>query len=212
MEESVCATRDRKIPSVLTNNFLRYFFTPPERLVKKYVVSGSRAVDLGCGAGFHTLAMARIVGEKGTVYAVDFDAKAISRLQRRARRRSVDRVIEARAASASEIDFIESGSVHFVLAEGLLCCMTDHAGAIRQITRVLRPDGRAYLSVVKLLRADDPRTVSREEWQRVLSSFHLLAAGETLTSRWAVVGPAGGGPAEEPARAGTPGGHRLPCC
>ncbi len=212
MEESACATRDRKIPSILTNNVLRYFFTPPERLVKKYIEPGSRAVDLGCGAGFHTLAIARIVGEKGTVYAVDFDARVISRLQRRARRRSFDRVIEARATSASEIDFIESGSVHFVLAEGLLCCMTDHAGAIRQIKRVLRPEGKAYLSVVKLLRPDDPRTVSREEWQRLLSSFRLLERGETLTSRWALVGPADGDPAEETAPARSPGGHRLPCC
>ncbi len=55
MEESAHRTKDRKIPNILTHNLLRYLFSPPERLLEKYVEPGERAADLGCGAGFHTL-------------------------------------------------------------------------------------------------------------------------------------------------------------
>jgi len=207
----VTATGDRKLPPVVTNNVLRYLLSPPERLVKRYVSSGERAADLGCGAGFHSLAMARIVGESGRVFAVDFDPAVIARLQRRAERRRCQRIITARATSASEIDFIDDGSIDFVLAEGLLCCMSDHAGAIRQIQRILHPRGRAYLSTVKLMRPDDPRTVTREEWEHLLSSFRLLDRGEALMSRWALVGPReGGAPAVGAFRARL--GARGPCC
>jgi SAM-dependent methyltransferase len=212
MEEPACMTADRKIPNILTHNLLRFLFSPPERLVGKYVEPGARAVDLGCGAGFHTLPMARIVGRQGKVYAVDFDPKAIARLELQARRRGYHGVIEARAASASDIDFIDSGSINFVLAEGLLCCMTDHAGAIRQIRRILHPAGRAYLSVIKLARADDPRAVSREAWKRLLATFRVLGSGEGLLTRWALVGPGEGDPTAELLLEEPVGAHRLPCC
>jgi len=212
MTQRARVTRDRRIPPILTNNFLRYWFSPPGRLVRKYVSAGTRVADLGCGAGFHTIVLARAVGDGGRVHAVDFDGKAIGRLQRRARRHGFDRVIAAHTASAAEIDFIPDASVHFVLAEGLLCCMTDHAGAVRQIRRILHPAGRAYLSVVKLARPDDPRGVSGAEWERLLSAFSPLDRGEGLMSRWALVGPSGAElPGSLRASAQSSGPH-LPCC
>jgi SAM-dependent methyltransferase len=212
MTMSAFLTKDRKIPSILTNNFLRYLFSPPERLVEKYVGPGQRAADLGCGAGFHTIAMARIVGEEGRVFAVDFDPRAVARLHRQAKRRSLDQIIEERTTSASEIDFIEASSIDFVLAEGLLCCMADHARAIRQIRRILHPKGRAYLSVIKLARPDDPRGVSGEEWEHLLGSFHLLDRGQSLMTRWALVGPRNDELLAEPAFEGKTGTSHLPCC
>jgi len=207
----VASRQDRKIPSILTNNLLRRLLTPPEALAARYLGPGAQAVDLGCGAGFHTFAIGRRVGRNGHVYAVDFDPKVIARLESRIRRRRSEGVIETQTASASEIDFIQSGTIDFVLAEGLLCCMTDHEGAVRQIGRILRPGGRAYLSVIKLARARDPRGISREEWEQILARFTLLDRGEGLLSRWALVGPPGGEPTgprlPESSRAG-----RLPCC
>ncbi|HTP60386.1 MAG TPA: class I SAM-dependent methyltransferase [Spirochaetia bacterium] len=206
--------KDRRIPSILTNNFLRRLITPPQRLVGKYVAGGQRAADLGCGAGFHTMAMARVVGQEGRVFAADFDPGAIALLRKRAKRRALDHVIEARTTSASEIDFIDTGSIHFVLAEGLLCCMADHDGAVRQIKRILHPEGRAYLSVIKLARPDDPRGISAQEWERILDSFNVKDRGQSLMTRWALVSPRNGERSGgEPSR-GEPktGASRLPCC
>ena len=90
--------------------------------------------------------------------------------------------------------------------------MADHAGVVRQIRRILHPAGRAYLSVIKLARADDPRAVSRETWKLLLSSFRLLGSGEGLLTRWALVGPGEGGSSAEPLFEETVHTGRLPCC
>lgn len=182
-----CRVEDRKIPAFIIDNFFRHLFRPPEKLVSKYLTPGDTAADLGCGPGYFSLPMAKLVGERGRVHAVDFDDRVIKRLEKRAARLKHHDTIEARAASASEIDFIPDASVDFVLAEGLLCCMKDHEGAVAQIKRILKPSGRAYLSVIKFSRAGDPRSVSSDEWREILGGFRVLDSGEGMASRWAVV-------------------------
>ncbi len=183
------AVDDRRIPPFVLDNLLRRLVQPPRRFLSRHLSAGDRAADLGCGPGHFTVTMTRIVGAGGRVYAVDLDPRAIDSLSRKAARTGVGRVIDARVASAAEIDFIESGSLDFVLAEGLLCCMQDHAGAVRQIKRILGPAGRAWLSVMKLARPDDPRAVTAAEWASILSGMHVLESGEGLLSRWALVSP-----------------------
>jgi ubiquinone/menaquinone biosynthesis C-methylase UbiE len=127
-----------------------------------------------------------MVGAAGKVYAADSDAKAIKALVAQATRRGLNNV-DARACSAADIDFIPSASADFVLAHGLLCCMTDHRGALGQIKRILKPEGTAYLSVSKMAPRKDRRTVGREEWRAILAEFKVLGEGDGLTARWGYV-------------------------
>lgn len=171
------------------DNALRRLFQPPSRFLARQVGPGDTVADLGCGPGHFTLAMTRLVGDGGRVYAVDFDPRAIARLRLKAARHGIRTMLDAQVASAADIDFIDTGSLDFVLAEGLLCCMKDHAGAMRQIARILRPAGKAWLRVMKGARAGDPRAVSRDEWASILGSMKVHASGEGLLSRWALVSP-----------------------
>ncbi len=184
-----CTIADRRIPPFFLDNALRRLIQPPRRFLSRHLGPGDRVADLGCGPGHFTLPMTRIVGGEGRVFAVDFDPRAIDRLRLKVARRGTEHVVEAHVASAAEIDFIESGSLDFVLAEGLLCCMQDHAGAVDQIQRILSPTGKAWLSVMKLDRANDPRGVSAAEWSSILNSMRVHESGEGLFSRWALVSP-----------------------
>lgn len=183
-----CVVDDRRIPAVVLDNVLRVLFRPPKRFLSKYVRERSVTADLGCGPGFFSVPMAQIVGPSGKVHAVDFDSRAIEKVRRKAERKSCSSQLDARTASAADVGFIPDGSVDFVLAEGLLCCMKDHEGAISEIRRILSASGRAYLSIIKFTNDRDPRTVSRGEWERFMSVFNVLRSGESAISRWAVVG------------------------
>ncbi len=186
-----CAIDDRRIPPFLLDNVLRRLAQPPRRFLRRHLSPGDRVADLGCGPGHFTIPMTELVGQAGHVVAIDLDPRAIARLKRRIAAREAARVVDARVASAADIDFIESGSLDFVLAEGLLCCMKDHAGAVDQILRILRPTGTAWLSVMKMGRPDDPRSVTTTEWASILGRLRVHDAGEGLLSRWALVGPLG---------------------
>ncbi len=55
--------------------------------------AGMVFMDIGCGDGFFTIPAARLVGEKGKVYAVDIDASAIERLKRKAMKEGLKNII-----------------------------------------------------------------------------------------------------------------------
>jgi ubiquinone/menaquinone biosynthesis C-methylase UbiE len=98
------------------------------------IAEGQAVADLGCGPGFYSLGLAECVGHEGMVYAVDSDEKAIRALEKKADKRGYHN-IEARVSSASDLSFIENGSVDFVLANELLCSMAPqyHEAAINEI-------------------------------------------------------------------------------
>lgn len=183
--------RDRRIPIFVHDNFLRHLLFPPKNLLSKYISAGQTVADLGSGPGYFTIPMAQIVGRVGKVYAADFDMKSIQALQKKVEKNGYSHIIEARATSASDLSFIPDSSVDLVFANGLLCCMADHDGAISEIQRILKKKipGKAYLSVTKrFLKRTDPRTVVKEEWDRLLGSrFDILSGGESFISRWALV-------------------------
>jgi precorrin-6B methylase 2 len=64
--------------------------------VEPFVMAGQVAADLGCGPGFHTIALAERLGPGGKVYAVDSDEKAIRAVERKAGERGL-RNIDAHA-------------------------------------------------------------------------------------------------------------------
>lgn len=178
---------DRHLPTFLLDNFIRRLISPPERWISKYISTGISVADIGCGPGYFTIPMAVAVGKKGKVYAEDSDPRSIEAVRAKSREHALQKIIEAHCASAANLAPIPDRSVDFAFANGVLCCMADHAGALAEIKRILKPDSLAYISVTKVLRRKDPRTVTEEEWERILEGFRVQEKGEGLTSRWAAV-------------------------
>jgi ubiquinone/menaquinone biosynthesis C-methylase UbiE len=179
--------RDKRFPLFAHDNPFRRVFLPPRRLTKPYVSKGQVAADIGCGPGFYTISLAEGVGPEGKVYAVDLDEKAIRALGKKAEKRGL-RNIEARATTACNVGFIRDASVDFILANGLLCSVAPqhHESVVNEIKRILKPDGRAYLSVAR-----GPWSyVDKPAWERILKGFRVERRAEgrfELADRWAVV-------------------------
>lgn len=171
----------RRLPAGLDP--IRRLFAPPQRLVGPYVKKGQVVADLGCGSGYCTLALAELVGPEGKVYAVDLDRKCLRGLEKKADKRGHHN-IEAHASSASDLSFIKDGSVDFVLANGLLCSMSDHRqSAVKEIKRILKSGGQAYLS---LGFAPPLGFVDKAEWEKILEAFRVDRGG-SFREKWAVV-------------------------
>lgn len=181
--------RDLHFPLFYHDNLIRRLFDPPQRLVERYVTNGQVVADLGCGPGFHTLALAELVGPEGKVYAVDSDEKAIGAVEKKAGKRGY-RNIEAHASSASDLSFIKDESVDFVLGNGLLCSMAPqhHESTVSEMRRILKPKGLAYLAAGKSSRS----YVTQAEWEKILGGFRVQRRGGdgfhfAHGMRWAVV-------------------------
>jgi ubiquinone/menaquinone biosynthesis C-methylase UbiE len=150
-----------------------------------YVKNGQVIADLGCGPGFYTLALADCVGNEGKVYAVDSDEKVIQALNKRVAKGGYNN-IETHASSASDLNFIKDGVVDFVLANGLLCSVAPQQLelAVREMKRILKPKGQAYLSAAKGWGS----YMTEEKWNKILEGFKVELSGDPMIGdRWALV-------------------------
>jgi ubiquinone/menaquinone biosynthesis C-methylase UbiE len=168
------------------DNFVRRIITPPRKKIARFVSAGDVTADIGCGPGYFTLPMAELAGPTGKVYAADADPKSINALKEKTDTHGLQN-IEAEAASAARMKFIPDHCVDFAFANGVLCCMVDHDGAVSEIKRILKPNGLCYLSVAKLFRKDDVRAVPKKEWEEILKGFEVQASHEGILNRWATV-------------------------
>ena len=167
----------------LVKRFLNRDRSIPQKHVEPYAKKGQVVADLGCNTGYYTLALAECVGPEGKVYAVDLNEKAIRTLEEKADAFGY-RNIEIHASSATDLSFIKDRSIDFVLANGLLCEMVgNRESAVNEIKRIIKSDGKAYLS----LGSPSPLGhVNRTEWEKILQGFRVERKGGFL-QKWALV-------------------------
>ncbi len=66
---------------------LRKLLENPRKLMKDYVKEGDTAIDFGCGGGFFTVELSRMVGNGGKVYAVDLQPEMLEITRKFTRRK-----------------------------------------------------------------------------------------------------------------------------
>ena len=174
---------EEKPKNQINLNPIRRLFENRQRSIEPYVRKGQVVADLGCNTGYYTFALAEGVGPEGRVHAVDLKEDYIRALERKADELGY-RNVEFHACSASNLSSIRDELVDFVLANGLLCNMAEHRpSAVKEIKRILKPTGKAYLS----LGSSPPLgCVDRAEWERILEGFIVEQRGGFL-QKWAVV-------------------------
>ena len=82
---------------------LRRLWEHPVRTLGPFVREGMLVLEPGCGMGFFTLDLARIVGPGGRVVAVDVQEKMLAGLRRRAAGAGLLDRIDARLARADSL-------------------------------------------------------------------------------------------------------------
>ena len=101
--------------------------------------SGMTFMDVGCGSGFFTIQAANIVGDTGTVYAVDIAASAIDLLKREAAEKGLKN-IRAEVAEAEETIFCDA-CADIVFYSIVLHDFRDPAKVLHNAKRMIKPFG-----------------------------------------------------------------------
>lgn len=96
---------------------LRRLVENPSKILAPFVSPGSTAIDVGTAMGFHSMDLARLVGPQGRVICLDIQQKMLDGLVKRARRKGLDGVIEARLCSQESLMLDEfDGAAELVTA------------------------------------------------------------------------------------------------
>jgi 2-polyprenyl-3-methyl-5-hydroxy-6-metoxy-1,4-benzoquinol methylase len=101
------------------------------------------AIDIGCGMGFFSLPLARMVGDSGRVVCVDVQQKMLSTLGRRARRRGLSDIIDCRLATQEDLGIGDLvGTADVVLAVHVLHETAFPRRFLNHCYEALRPGGK----------------------------------------------------------------------
>jgi ubiquinone/menaquinone biosynthesis C-methylase UbiE len=116
---------------VITRDRLRSVLAPSR---------GERVLEIGPGVGYYTLDIAEWIGPDGRVEIFDLQQEFLDHTSGRAGERGLDNVVPTQG-DATALAY-EDDSMDAVVLTAVLGEIPDPGAALREIARVLKPDGR----------------------------------------------------------------------
>jgi len=122
---------------------LRKLLESPEKLLGPHVSPGMTVLEPGCGMGYFTLPLARMVGPEGKVVVVDIQEKMLQKVRARAAKAGLGDRIETRLAGGGSLGVGDlDGTVDFAMALHVVHELKDQEAFFQDILAALKPGGR----------------------------------------------------------------------
>jgi ubiquinone/menaquinone biosynthesis C-methylase UbiE len=119
---------------------------------------GMTVADIGCGNGYHSLAMAKLVGESGKVLCVDIQSKMLTLLQQRAEKAKIK---NCQTILGEYTDpNLPKNTVDLILLVDAYHEFTDPAAMLKKMHESLRPEG---VIVLLEFRKEDKKVPIKED-------------------------------------------------
>jgi ubiquinone/menaquinone biosynthesis C-methylase UbiE len=143
---------------------LRRLLQKPEEILRPYIKEGMNVLDIGCGMGFFSLPIARMVGDTGKVVCVDLQEKMIKGLIRRSDKAGLSDRIDARVCHPDSLGLTDiAGKVDFALTFALVHEVPDKERLLYEIFNTIKQNGQ-------LLIAEPSGHISKKEFEATVSA------------------------------------------
>jgi len=109
--------RNRVCPVELANSLdskIRRWLQNPQKILSPYVKEGMKVLDVGCGPGFFSIELAKMVGKSGKVFAVDLQEGMLQKVKNKISSTNVESIINLIKCEQDKINIPEK--VDFILA------------------------------------------------------------------------------------------------
>jgi len=155
----------RMAPTI--DNFLRPLIHNPRKLFGPYVKPGMTVMDVGCGGGFASLGLARLVGNEGLVISADLQREMLEIVQERAMKMGLAGRIRIHLCEANRIGVRDN--LDFAVALFMVHEVPNSKAFLEEIFTLLVPGGKLFIAepIIHVSRSDFERTVQ----EAVLTGF-----------------------------------------
>ena len=134
--------------SFMLDNWFRRLIQHPKKIAGEYITNGDTVIDMGCGPGYFSIDLAKMVGEKGNVFAVDLQESMLARVRKKAARHGVsDRMIFHRCG-ATRIGLGQKAD--FILAFYMIHETPDPKACLEELRGMLKTEGRLLVVEPKM--------------------------------------------------------------
>jgi len=151
MSDPMTAEQTRVCPVELADSLdsrLRRWLQNPRKILEPYVSDGMVALDVGCGPGFFSIELARLVGPRGRVIAADLQQGMLDKLAARIKGTDLSARIGLVKCDSSNLNIEEA--VYFILTFYMVHEVPDQAAFFRRLFHLLRETGKVLLVEPKM--------------------------------------------------------------
>ena len=125
------------------DNRIRKLVQNPYKIVGRYIEEGQTVLDLGCGPGVFSLAMAEMVGETGKVISVDIQEEMLQILKRKSDQAGLGSRILIHQSQPNKIGISEK--VDFALAFYMVHEVPHSESFLREVALLLKPQAKLLI-------------------------------------------------------------------
>jgi len=125
------------------DNSIRRWVQNPRKILGPYITEGMRVMDVGCGPGFFTIEMARMVGKSGRVIASDVQEGMLQIVKEKVKGTELDGRILLHKCGEDKIGV--SASVDFVLLFYMVHEVPDKERFFNEIGTIVKPQGKVLI-------------------------------------------------------------------
>jgi len=130
------------------DNPIRRLIHDPQEILGGYIEPGQTVLDIGCGPGTFSIAMAKMVGELGKVIAVDVQEEMLQIVRKKAARQGLGSRIVTHKSGPNRIGLSEK--VDFALAFYMVHEVPNAEAFLKEIACVLKPRGKLLIVEPKM--------------------------------------------------------------
>lgn len=125
------------------DGILRRWMQNPDRIVKPFLREGMTVLDVGCGPGFFTIPMARMVGGTGRVIAADLQEGMLQKVRNKIAGTELEDRITLHRCAADRLGV--AGPVDFALLFYVVHEVPDSVALFEELAPLLSPKGRMLI-------------------------------------------------------------------
>ncbi|MCK5162121.1 MAG: class I SAM-dependent methyltransferase [Desulfobacula sp.] len=146
--------------SFFLDNFFRRIIQSPKKIVGEFIKDGDTVIDLGCGPGYFSIDMAKMVGKAGKVYSVDLQKEMLDNVGKKAKKQNLTDRIMLHNCPQKNIGLNGDVKADFILAFYMVHETPDHIKFLKEVKTLLKKGGNFLLV--------EPRFhVSKKHFQKI---------------------------------------------
>lgn len=178
--------RNRVCPVSLArslDNRIRRLVQNPETILSPYATKGMTALDVGCGPGFFSTALAGLVGDSGRVIAADLQEGMLDKLRNKITGTELEKRIQLHLCKPDRIGLQEQAD--FILSFYMVHEVPDKAGFFKELFSILKPGGQFLLVEPKLFHVS--RKAFGETLETAAAAGFQQAKGPKVRFSWSAI-------------------------
>ena len=162
------ARNKRVCPAELSgslDNSLRRLLQNPREILKPFIKEGMTILDLGCGPGYFSVEIAKLLNGSGKVIAADLQEGMLNKVKNKIKGTDLEQRIELHKCEENTTGITEK--VDFILCFYMIHEVPDQNNLFTELKSILKPSGKLYIIEPKF-------HVSKRSFNEMVTKFDSI--------------------------------------